>query len=40
MILVWAVLIGLLSLGAIVASHGFTAMVQTLVQNDHSPARR
>lgn len=40
MILVWAVLIGLLSLGAIVASHGFTTAVQSLVQNDQSPARR
>lgn len=40
MILAWAVLIGLLSLGAIVASHGFTTAVQSLVQDDRSPARR
>jgi hypothetical protein len=41
MILAWAVLIGLLSLGAIVASHGFTSAVQDrFVQDDRSPARR
>lgn len=39
MILVWAVVIGLLSLGAIVASHGFTYAVQTVVQDDRSPPR-
>ncbi len=39
MILVWSVVIGLLSLGAIVAAHGFTYAVQTVVQGDRSPPR-
>lgn len=34
-----AVGIGLLSLGAIVAAHGFTYAVQASVHNDPSPAR-
>jgi len=38
-ILVWAVIIGLLSLGAIVAAHGFTAAVQRAVAHDSSPSR-
>ena len=37
--LVWAVVIGLLSLGAIVAAHGFTTAVQSAVKNDWSPPR-
>ena len=40
MILAWAVLIGLLSLGAIVAAHGFASAVQSVVQDDRSPPRR
>lgn len=39
MILFWAVVIGLLSVGAIVAAHGFTAAVQNSVSNDPSPPR-
>lgn len=40
MILVWAVMIGLLSLGAVVAAHGFAVAVQSTVVNDTSPPRR
>lgn len=39
MILVWSVVIGLLSLGAIVAAHGFTTAVQSAVTGDPSPPR-
>jgi len=39
MIMFWAMVIGLLSVGAIVAAHGFTAAVQSSVTNDWSPPR-
>lgn len=39
MIVVWAFVLGLLSLGAVVASHGFTAAVQGMLKNDPSPPR-
>lgn len=39
MILVGAMVIGLLSLGAIVAAHGFTYAFQSTVVNDTSPPR-
>lgn len=39
LIVVWAFVLGLLSLGAVVASHGFTSAVQAMLKSDPSPPR-